>query len=149
MKGFNYYQDAKNEWRWNLKDGNHEIVADSGEGYRDKTDCQKGAELFKALGPEAPERKVVEPDTSGQGPEWEYYSDRKAEWRWRFQARNNKILADSAEGYESEQNVKRSITNVKDLLRELRGSGSNGGNGGSGGYVPPTTKGSEGPGRFA
>ncbi len=28
-----------------------------------------------------------------------YYKDKKKEWRWKMQAKNNKILADSAEGY--------------------------------------------------
>ena len=152
MKKFEYYQDAKSEWRWSLHDGNNKIVADSGEGYKDKSDCVKGAELFKTLGPPAPERKAEKNDTKGQGPEWEYYQDDAQQWRWRFQAKNNKTLADGSEGYVSEANVKRAIANVKDLLREL--SGNNGGTGGnpggnSGGYVPPTNGGSSGPGRFA
>jgi hypothetical protein len=146
MRGFQHYQDQAQEWRWRLRDGNHEIVADSGEGYTDKKDCEKGAQLFTTLGPDAPERKIVEPSTVGQGPEWEYYLDQGGEWRWRFQARNNKILADSAEGYDSEANVKRAITNVKALLRELSGTGS--GNSG-GGYLPPVVGGATGGGRFA
>ena len=144
MKEFEFYRDEAQEWRWRLQDGNNEVVADSGEGYNDKQDCEKSAQLFTTLGPDAPERKVVEPSTVGQGPEWEYYEDQGGEWRWRFQARNNKILADSAEGYESEANVKRAIANVKSLLRELgRSSGS------GSGYLPPVVGGSTGGGRFA
>lgn len=149
MKGFQYYQDAIQEWRWRLKDGNNEIVADSGEGYKDRADCVKGSEIFKTLGPPAPERKAEKNDTKGQGPEWEYYEDDTQEWRWRFQAGNNEVLADSSEGYASEANVKRAIANVKALLRELGGGNSGNTGGNSGGYTPPTTGGSSGPGRFA
>jgi uncharacterized protein YegP (UPF0339 family) len=144
MKGFNYYQDTANEWRWRLNDGNGKIVADSGEGYKDRKDCEKGAALFTTLGPSAPEHKVSESANSGHGPEWEYYEDRKSEWRWRFQAKNNQILADGSEGYDSEQNVKRAIQNVKALLLEI-GKPNNG----NGGYQPPVSGGSGGGGRFA
>jgi len=145
MKGFNFYQDGKQQWRWHLKDSNGEIVADSGEGYEDRKDCEKGAALFTTLGPNAPERKIKEPDTSGNGPEWEYYEDQRGDWRWRFQAKNNKILADSAEGYANEANVRRAIQNVKNLLQEIGKQGANNG----GGYIPPVAGGSTGGGRFA
>ncbi len=73
MKGFNYKLDDASEWRWNLKDGNHEIVADSAEGYKHKADCETGAELFTSLGVDAPERRVESPSTtnSGNGAEYE------------------------------------------------------------------------------
>jgi uncharacterized protein YegP (UPF0339 family) len=142
MKGFDFYLDTAGEWRWRLKDGNHEIVADSGEGYKQRADCVHGSELFKTLGPDAPEREAQRNDTKGQGREWEYYEDDAQEWRWRFQANNNKVIADGAEGYDSKYNVKRAITNVKALLRELGGGTQGGGNssgGGNsgGGYLPP------------
>lgn len=147
MKGFNFYQDKSLEWRWRLKDGNGAVIADSGEGYNDRKDCEKGAALFTTLGPNAPERKVTESEESGHGPEWEYFEDKAGEWRWRFQAKNNKILADGSEGYASEYNVKRAIQNVKALLREIGNQNSGGNNGG--GYIPPSQGGSTGGGRFA
>ncbi len=166
MSSFQFYEDAAKEWRWRLKDGNHKIVADSGEGYKEKAECQKAAGLFTALGPDAPVREAGEP--SNNSAEWEYYKDRKGEWRWRFLVKGNadKQLADSSEGYESEYNVKRAIANVKDLLRkeDQQGSGNSGGGnsgGGSGsggtsgggtpggGYQPPTSGGSNVPPRFA
>ncbi|PRY13772.1 uncharacterized protein YegP (UPF0339 family) [Pontibacter ummariensis] len=148
MKGFNFYQDRGLEWRWRLKDGNGAIVADSGESYKDRKDCEKGAALFTTLGPNAPERKVTKIEESGHGPEWEYFEDRAGEWRWHFQAKNNKTLADSAEGYASEQNVKRAFQNVKALLSEIGKQNGNNGNQG-GGYVPPASGGATGGGRFA
>lgn len=142
MKGFQFYEDSAKEWRWRLRDGNNKIVADSGEGYDEKKDCEKGAALFTTLGPNAPVNKVNANDTSGHGPEWEYYADKAAEWRWRFQAKNNKNLADGSEGYESEANVIRAIDNVKALLMEI-------GKENNGNYLPPTPGGSSGGGRFA
>ena len=146
MKGFNYYLDDASEWRWNLKDGNHEIVADSGEGYKAKPDCEKGAQLFTSFGVDAPEREVTKPSStnSGNGAEYEYFPGENDpdQWYWHFQANNNKVIADGAEGYDSKSNVKRAITNVRSLLKEI-GSSS------GGGYMPPTTGGSSGPTRFA
>lgn len=35
------YEDAAGEWRWALKGGNGEIIADSGEGYTRKADAER------------------------------------------------------------------------------------------------------------
>jgi uncharacterized protein YegP (UPF0339 family) len=44
------YTDSKGEWRWSLRAGNGERVADSSEGYTTKTKCRnmvkKIAKLF-------------------------------------------------------------------------------------------------------
>ncbi|HMG72260.1 MAG TPA: DUF1508 domain-containing protein [Pyrinomonadaceae bacterium] len=34
---------------------------------------------------------------------YHYYKDNKGEWHWRLKAANGRILADSGEGYSSEQ----------------------------------------------
>src|ERR671916_425773 len=41
------YRDAASEWRWQLRAANHRIIADSGEGYRDRADCLHGISLVK------------------------------------------------------------------------------------------------------
>lgn len=41
------YQDAAEEWRWQLRAANHRIIADSGEGYHNKQDCLHGIALVK------------------------------------------------------------------------------------------------------
>jgi hypothetical protein len=38
---FSVYQDKKGHWRWRLVAANKLIVADSSEGYVNKTDCQE------------------------------------------------------------------------------------------------------------
>jgi len=44
---FAIYKDAKGEFRWRLYADNRNIVADSGEGYHNKADCEHAIELIK------------------------------------------------------------------------------------------------------
>ncbi|TDQ59883.1 hypothetical protein EDC45_0550 [Mesocricetibacter intestinalis] len=44
---FEIYKDAKGEFRWRLKAGNHESIATSGEGYASKRSCQHAIDLVK------------------------------------------------------------------------------------------------------
>jgi uncharacterized protein YegP (UPF0339 family) len=37
------------DYRWRLRADNGRIIADSGEGYRNKTDCQHGIELVRGM----------------------------------------------------------------------------------------------------
>jgi uncharacterized protein YegP (UPF0339 family) len=46
--------------------------------------------------------------------EFEIYKDDADDFRWRLQDDNNRIIADSAEGYERKSTVEDAITNVKD-----------------------------------
>jgi uncharacterized protein len=47
MATFEIFKDAKKEFRWRLKASNGKIIADSGEGYVAKADCEHGIELVK------------------------------------------------------------------------------------------------------
>ncbi|BCM86546.1 YegP family protein [Methylobacterium indicum] len=44
---FELYRDGKGEWRWRLRAENGEVVADSGEGYVRREDCEHGIALVK------------------------------------------------------------------------------------------------------
>jgi len=44
---FVIYRDKANQWRWTLFAANNRRVADSAEGYWNKTDCQHGIELVR------------------------------------------------------------------------------------------------------
>jgi uncharacterized protein YegP (UPF0339 family) len=46
---FHVYKDKAGEWRWHLKAANGRVVADSGEGYRDRGDCIHAIELVRSL----------------------------------------------------------------------------------------------------
>ena len=45
---YEVYKDAAGEWRWRLRAANHEIIATSGEGYKNKADCLHGIDLVKS-----------------------------------------------------------------------------------------------------
>lgn len=55
MAEFEIYEDQNNpgEFRWRLRANNNGIIADSGESYRDKDDCEHGIELVKTQSPSA------------------------------------------------------------------------------------------------
>jgi len=53
MAEFQVYKDKAGEWRWRLRADNNEPIADSNEGYKDKSDCRAGVELVKKLAPTA------------------------------------------------------------------------------------------------
>lgn len=45
---FYLYKDARNEFRWRLLAANNRIIADSGEGYINKSDCLQIINTIKA-----------------------------------------------------------------------------------------------------
>jgi uncharacterized protein YegP (UPF0339 family) len=46
---------------------------------------------------------------------FEVFRDSAGEWRWRLVASNGNIIADSGEGYQSKQGVRRGIESVKSV----------------------------------
>jgi uncharacterized protein YegP (UPF0339 family) len=42
------YQDTIKEWRWRLKAKNGQIIATSGEGYKNHSDCRAMIDKIKA-----------------------------------------------------------------------------------------------------
>ncbi len=53
MTHFELYKDKAEEYRWRLRAGNNEIIADSAEGYINKSDFEHGIELVKQEAPGA------------------------------------------------------------------------------------------------
>lgn len=54
---YEVYKDAAGEWRWRLRSANRsDYIANSGEGYKNKSDCLHGIELVKG----SADAKVVE-----------------------------------------------------------------------------------------
>jgi uncharacterized protein YegP (UPF0339 family) len=53
MAKFEVYSDKSGQWRWRFKANNGRIVADSGEGYVNKKDCEDGARVVKSEAPTA------------------------------------------------------------------------------------------------
>ncbi|HEV7889315.1 MAG TPA: DUF1508 domain-containing protein [Pyrinomonadaceae bacterium] len=46
---FHVYKDKAGEWRWSLKAANGRVIADSGEGYRERGGCIHAIELVRSL----------------------------------------------------------------------------------------------------
>src|SRR6187551_317718 len=74
---FELYPDAKDEYRWRLKDGDEKLVATSGQGYKAKADAKRMVENFKA-------------DISKYT--FETYEDAKGQTRWRLNAKNGQSV---------------------------------------------------------
>ena len=53
MAKFQIFTDRAGEFRWRLRADNNEIIADSAEGYKAKSDCEHGVDLVKELAPTA------------------------------------------------------------------------------------------------
>lgn len=47
MAKFELYQDGKGEYRWRLKSGNGQVIANGGEGYTTKAAAQNGIDAVK------------------------------------------------------------------------------------------------------
>jgi uncharacterized protein YegP (UPF0339 family) len=57
MARFELYKDPNGEFRWRFISSNGRVLADSGESYKNKADCQSGIDLVKG---EAPAARVEE-----------------------------------------------------------------------------------------
>lgn len=51
---FLIYKDNAGEYRWKYQASNAKIIADSGEGYNRKADCQHGIDLIKGTNSQTP-----------------------------------------------------------------------------------------------
>lgn len=63
MGTFIVYADQAGEFRWYLMAENNRKIAESGEGYRSRQDCEDGIRLLKRMAPKAkvetPAKKVA------------------------------------------------------------------------------------------
>ena len=103
---FEVYEDNAGEYRWRLTADNGEVVADSGEGYSDRSGATEAVERVTGYAPEADALDV-------NGTVFELYEDNAEEWRWRLRNRNGKIVADSGEGYGKRSKARAAIDSVK------------------------------------
>lgn len=54
---FKLYRDTAGDWRWTLCSSNGKKIADSGEGYANKSDAENGIELVKSTNASTPTRE--------------------------------------------------------------------------------------------
>nr|WP_158601113.1 HVO_2922 family protein [Haloplanus aerogenes] len=123
---FELYEDTAGEHRWRLRHRNGNLIADSGEGYTQRHNAQKGMQSVRrnALGattlfieseaelPETTEGLVIPAETESQA-EFELYEDTAGEYRWRLRHENGNIIAGCGEGYASRNGAKTAIERVR------------------------------------
>ncbi len=51
---FEVFRDKRGDWRWRFRITHGSIIADSGEGYHNKSDVINGIESVKENAPDAP-----------------------------------------------------------------------------------------------
>jgi uncharacterized protein YegP (UPF0339 family) len=96
---FELYKDKVEEYRWRLKATNKQIIATSGQGYKDKRDCKKAVERIK--------------DDAATKLTFETYTDSAKETRWRLKATNGQIIASSGQGYKDKRDCQNAIDVIK------------------------------------
>ena len=67
MGKFQIFQDKSGEYRWRLKAANGQIVATSGEGYKQKADAQRAVTTVQQLTPTATIEDTCTPGAGGCG----------------------------------------------------------------------------------
>ena len=96
---FELYKDKVEEYRWRLKATNKQIIATSGQGYKDKRDCKKAIDRIK--------------DDAATKLKFETYTDSAKETRWRLKATNGQIIASSGQGYKDKRDCEHAIDVIK------------------------------------
>ena len=96
---FEIYQDRGDEYRWRLKATNKQIIATSGQGYKDKRDCKNAIDRIKA--------------DAATKLKFETYADVAKDIRWRLKASNGQIIATSGQGYKDKRDCEHAIDVIK------------------------------------
>jgi uncharacterized protein YegP (UPF0339 family) len=96
---FETYRDQKEEHRWRLKAANGQIIATSGQGYKDKRDCKNAVDRIKK--------------DAATKLKFETYEDKAAEHRWRLKATNGQTIATSGQGYKDKRDCEHAIDVIK------------------------------------
>lgn len=114
---FQLYLDRADEYRWRLLVGFNEIIADSGEGFETRDECNNELLLVRAEAPAAAIEDItaenVEADTSRDDPRFQVYVDLAGEYRWRFLIGERQIVGDSGEGYVTRRELDRDLRRVQ------------------------------------
>ena len=108
MGKFVVFKGKNDQFRFNLKAGNGEVIATS-ESYSSLSSCRNGIESVRknALAP-------IEDQTAGdelKNPKYELYQDKAGEYRFRLKAANGEIIA-VGEGYTTKANCKNGIASI-------------------------------------
>jgi uncharacterized protein len=96
---FEIYKDRSDEHRWRLKSSNGQVIASSGQGYKDKRDCKNAIERIKK--------------DAATKLKFETYEDNRGQHRWRLLASNGQNIASSGQGYKDKRDCEHAIDVIK------------------------------------
>lgn len=97
---FEVFQDAKQEYRWRLKNTEGKVVATPGQGYQSKKYCEEAVEKMKN-------------NVNSDKVKIEYYEDAGKQTRWRIIASNGQTVASSAFGYATRAECEKAFAVIK------------------------------------
>ncbi|MCH8988029.1 MAG: YegP family protein [Chloroflexi bacterium] len=116
---FQLYLDRADEFRWRLLVGFNEIIADSGEGFVTRDECNNELLRVRAEAAGAAIEDItaagVDADPTRNDNRFQVYVDRAGEYRWRFLFGERQIVCDSGEGYETRRELDRDLRRVQTL----------------------------------
>jgi len=95
------YRDRAAEWRWRLVHRNGNVLADGGEGYSQRSNARRAIDRIR----DGIDEMTVE-----------VYEDAAGEFRWRLLGGNDRIMADSGEGYAARGGAEEAAENVREYL---------------------------------
>ncbi|QEH37301.1 tryptophanyl-tRNA synthetase [Aquisphaera giovannonii] len=95
---FETYTDVKEEFRWRLRSNNGQVIAVSGQGYKDKRDRANAIERIKK---------------DARTLKFEQYDDAKGEIRWRLKSSNGQVIATSGQGYKDKRDCENAIEFIR------------------------------------
>lgn len=99
---FEVYADAKDEYRWRLKDGDTNL-ATSGQGYSKKSSCTKMVDNFKK-------------DISKY--EFVYEEDNKKKQRFWLKAKNGDNVGSSTKGYDTKADAEKVVASISKGVKD-------------------------------
>jgi uncharacterized protein YegP (UPF0339 family) len=103
---FEIYRDRANEHRWRLKATNGQIIASSGQGYKDKRDAKNAIDRIKA--------------DAATRLKFETYTDAAKDYRWRLRATNGQVIATSGQGYKNKRDSDHAIDVIKKGAKQAK-----------------------------
>jgi uncharacterized protein YegP (UPF0339 family) len=109
---FELFKSKKNkEYYWRLRHENGKIIADSGEGYKNKKDAIKGFESVMKNGPKA--FRAYQRKSKARFILYRSKKNKKFYWRLVEITAAGNIIADSGQGYTTKASAKKGLNSVK------------------------------------
>lgn len=96
---FETFQDRGKEYRWRLRSSNGQVIATSGQGYKDRRDRDSAIERIRK--------------DAATKLKFESYEDNAKAYRWRLKATNGQVVATSGQGYKDKRDCEHAIDVIK------------------------------------